>query len=108
MVSGIFRGTDENLSFIEVQKPPERLGNDSFLAVRRNSRLCDRRDLHEHRTDEVYALEELQVDVHVERKLSLLFQLFLFRGYLLLAVPGELDTLGEEFLLTLLAANLLE
>jgi len=46
-------------------------------------------DFHEHGGDQVDALQHLQVDVHVEGNLTLLLDLFLFSGTLMVALKKE-------------------
>lgn len=46
-------------------------------------------DLDEHCGDQVHALQQLQVDVHVERHLTLLLNLLLLLGAFVLALGGK-------------------
>ena len=47
------------------------------------------RDLHQHGRHEVHALDQLEVDVHVERHLAALFNLLLFRCTLVLTLQMQ-------------------
>lgn len=89
-----------------VEHAPERARDDLLLHLGVVAGLRHEGNLEEHRRDEVRALEELEVDVHVEGELALALDLVLFgrKG----RVPLCLDSLREELLDALGGENLLE
>lgn len=96
----------EDLAVRVVEHAPERTRDDLLFHLGVVARLRHEGDLEEHRRDEVRALEEFKVDVHVEGELALTFDLVLLgrEG----RVPLRLDSLGEELLDALGRKYLLE
>jgi hypothetical protein len=84
-----------------LEKPPERPANGLSLGLVSVER-SQQGDLDQHGRDEESSLEELEVDVHVERQKTPLFDEFLLRGVL----RESLDSLSQQLLGTLRGKDL--
>ena len=71
--SRVFRRPREDLPLVELEVATVRFADDAFFNIGRRTGLREERDFEEHRTGEVDAFEELEINVHVEGKLSLTF-----------------------------------
>lgn len=105
MVTRALRRTSEDLAVREVEQPAERL-RDQFALLLLAIDACEQRDFHKHTRDEERSLEELRVDVHVERQLPLLLR-FLLLGTKLL-VPLRVCALRQELLDALRVEDILQ
>ena len=106
VIPGVLGGTGEDLALVVLEHTAVGLADDSLLDIGRRTGLGEQRNLEEHAAGEVDALEELEVDVHVEGELALLLEALLLGGDL--AVTLDHDTLSEKLLLTATATDLLE
>ena len=106
MVARVLGRAREHLALVVLEHATVRLADDALLDVRRRTRLSEERNLEEHGARQVDAFEQLEVDVHVERQLTLPLEAFLFGRDL--GVALDHDALGEELLLSAAAADLLQ
>lgn len=106
VVSSVLRRSSEDLSLVVLQHTTVSLANDTLLHVGGRAGLGQERNLQEHAAGQVHALEQLEVDVHVEGQLALLLQALLLGRDL--AVSLHHDALSEQLLLAAAAANLLQ
>ena len=106
MVASILWGSGEDLALMVLQEAAVGLADDTLPEIRRRTNLCEERDLEQHGAGQVDTLKQLEVDVEVERKLSLAFETFLLGRDLRVAL--HLQTLCEKLLLPVAAADLLE
>lgn len=106
VVSGVLRGSGEDLSLVVLQHAAVGLADDTLPNVRRRAGLGQERNLQEHAAGQVNTLEQLEVNMHVEGQLALLLQALLLGRDL--AVSLHHDTLSEQLLLAAAAANLLQ
>lgn len=106
MVSGVLGRSSEDLSLVVLQHAAVGLADNSLLHIGRRAGLGQQRDLEEHAACQVHTLEELEVDVHVERQLSLLLEALLLGRHLVISLHH--DTLSKQLLLTAAAADLLQ
>lgn len=106
VVSCVLGGASEYLSLVVLEHTSIGLANDTLPDIRRRSGLGQQRNLKKHAAGQIYALQKLQVDVHVEGQLALLLQALLLGGYL--AVSLHHNTLSQQFLLTARATDVLE
>lgn len=106
VVTSVLRRAGEDLPLVVLKHAAVGLADDALLKVGRGAGLGEERDLEEHGAGQVDALEQLEVDMHVEGQLALLLKTLLLRRDLVVALHH--DTLSEEFLLATGAADLLE
>jgi hypothetical protein len=106
VVSGVLRRTSEDLSLVVLEHASVGLADNSLLDIGGRACLGQQRNLEEHAACQVHTLKELEVDVHVERQLSLLLEALLLGRHLVVSLHH--DALGEQLLLAATAANLLE
>lgn len=102
----VLRRTSESLSVGVIEHTSERPRNDLLLQLGVVSSLGHERNLEQHGGNEVGAFEEFEVDVHVEGKLSLAFNLVLLGRES--RVPLSLNSLSEELLDSLRREDLLK
>ena len=79
VIPRVLRWTGKDLSFVVFQHASISLADDALLDVRRGASLSEEGYFEEHRAGQIHALEQLEIDVHVKRQLSLTFQPLLFR-----------------------------
>ena len=106
MIAGVLRRAREDLTLMVLKHTPVGLADNSLLHVRRRPSLSEQRNLKKHAAGEVNTLQQLKINMHVERQLSLLLESLLLGGNL--AVPLDNHTLSEQLLLPTTAADLLE
>lgn len=106
VVTSVLGRSSEDLSLVVLEHTAVGLADDALLDVGGRASLGEEGNLQKHAASEVYALEQLQVDVHVEGQLSLLLKALLLGRDL--AVSLHHDTLGEQLLLAAASANLLQ
>ena len=83
----MWRLTSEGLPLIVVQQPAERLGDDAARSRQHSG--CHVGSLQQHCSNEVDALQQLQVDVHVEGHLTPPLQLLLLRRLVLVPLVKQ-------------------
>lgn len=107
MVTSVFRRAREHLTVGVIQHTTERSRDDLFAELRVGTGESHVRHLEKHAGHQVDALQELEVDVHVEWKLPLPVELLLFRGKSAVLVL-TLHTLCEKLLDTAGTKDLLQ
>ena len=106
VVTGVLRWSSEDLALVVLEHTAVSLRDDTLLDVWGGTGLRKEWDLQEHGAGKIDALQKLEVDVHVEWKLTLLLEaLLLWRD---LVVALDHDTLCQQLLLASGAADLLE
>lgn len=105
MIPSALRRTSEDLPIRKVHQPTEGF-RDSLALLLLGVDASQQRNLDQHARNKESSFEQLRVDMHVERKLSLAFSLLLFcRQYL---VSLLVNTLSEKFLDPLCSEDILE
>jgi hypothetical protein len=106
VVSGVLGRASEDLALMVLEHTSVCLADDALLDIGRRASLGEEGDFEKHAACEIHTLEQLQVDVHMERELSLTLKSLLF--WRNLAVSLNHNTLSEKLLLASATTDLLK
>ncbi len=106
VITGVLWRSSEDLALMILEHPAVSLADDTLLDIWRGTGLGQKWDLQKHAASEVDTLKELQIDMHMERKLALTLKaLLLWRNN---GVALYHNTLCQQLLLASTAADLLK